>query len=172
MKKLTQILLSLFFALSVFPLLALAQDDPPPPPPNPPCCAPREPGLQSIVAPGSTNTQTVQAQISIPLSMLQIQGISQSQFVDRLSQSLFPGRDVEVIIATKRNVRENTLALANNQGLVAIQQTLYYRYQRSAVATEDLDRLNQIGLTDGTSYVNVTFVDDSASSSMLTSDLR
>lgn len=109
---------------------------------------------------GSGGMPTLQGQLVFSEEMLQLQGITRSQLIDRLSENLFPNKAVDLILLSKHTVTQPNLAQLSGlagRSLIAVQETLFYRTPRYAITTEQLDKLNQLGLTDGTMYVMVKF---------------
>ena len=144
-----------------------AQTSPPPPPP----CCPRAP------EPGETGTGglsgNVTAQLIVPQEMVRLYGGSRSQFVDRVTEAVFPGKSVQLIVRWHR--REDLLASDGGRsraesagaggagfGLIAIEETYVYRFPRSRLTPEQIDKLDELVLTDGEFSMKMSFVSGGA----------
>jgi hypothetical protein len=165
MRMLRVSLLVVGLCLFVTPIVLVAQNganvDPPPP-----ICCPRAPGL-----PGGefVSPLVIQGQFTVSLGMLEAQGISRKQFVDRMSIALFPNKSADVVISTKTMVSQTSLngpdarlgrqnPDASGQGLIAIQETMFYRIPLYGLNDSDFDGMEQLGLTDGRIQITIKFV--------------
>jgi hypothetical protein len=138
-------LVLIMFLMSVFvPCYALGQDLPPPK-----CCddAPPPPGPDSVVGSGT------QGQVTMPDSVLLAMGISRSQFLDRLAATLFPDQQITLIFSITATI--NTSASEQSPQLVTI--TYQYMIPRSQMTPEQIDALDQVVITDGVTYIQITF---------------
>jgi hypothetical protein len=133
---------------------------------TPPVCCPRSPEL-----PGGDqiNPVIIQGQFTISTGMLEAQGISRKQFVDRMSATFFPNKSADVVFSMKTTVTQTSLDGANaglgrqnldtgRQGLIAIQQTLFYRIPLYGLNAADFEAVEQLGLTDGAIQFTIKFV--------------
>jgi hypothetical protein len=149
------------FCLLATPITLFAQDgggtiDPPP------ICCPQSPDF-----PGGS--LVIQGQFLVSTGMLDAQGITRKQFIDRLSATFFPDKPADVVLSTKTLVSQPSLNGPNarlgrqnldagGQGLIAIQETLYYRIPLIGLNAADFEGVEQLGLTDGTIQITVRFV--------------
>jgi len=149
MKKLEVCLIALLFALFFLTSTLMAQDTTPPR-----CCAKWVNSVGFLADDGGM--PLIQGEFAVSDTILALQGITRSQFVDRLSESLFPGKAVDVVLASIQPIpgEEDNLI---GQSLVDGQEIYFYRIPRYAIEAEDLDMLDKFGLTDGVAYVSVTF---------------
>jgi hypothetical protein len=161
MRMLKVSLLAFGFCMLIMPIALFAQD----PGPIPPCC-PRSPDL-----PGESqmNPLVIQGQFLVSTGMLESQGITRMQFINRLSASFFPDKPVDVVLSTKTLVSQPSLNGPNarlgrqnldagGQGLIAIQETLFYRIPLYGLNAADFEGVEQLGLTDGTIQITIKFV--------------
>jgi hypothetical protein len=149
------------FCLLATPIALFAQDQHDPPPP----CCPRSPEF-----PGSQMSPVViQGQFLVSTGMLEAQGITRKQFIDRLSATFFPDKPADVVLSTKTLVSQPSLngpdarlgrqnLDASGQGLFAIQQTMFYRIPLYGLNAADFDAVEQLGLTNGTILIMIEFV--------------
>jgi hypothetical protein len=108
----------------------------------------------------NTTIPTFQAEFTVDEGMLELQDITRSQFLDRLSQSLFPGEIINLVLIYDNVSAPLSFSQQNDQDvkiLIMVKETLYYITPRHAVTSEDLDALDQIGLTNGMIFVKITF---------------
>jgi hypothetical protein len=153
MKTVWTFLLALFVFPVILPTTLLAQND------NPPKCCPQGGGSPGVQGEGK-GMPTLQGQLLISDEMLQAQGSTRSQFLDRLALTIFPQRSVDLVVVSKQVVPQSSLSgltTTNSQSLLGVEETLYYRTARLAVSNEDLDKFDQVGLTDGNFYVMISF---------------
>jgi hypothetical protein len=103
--------------------------------------------------------------------MLQSLGLTRTEFVDRMSEVFFPGTPVDLVVATKRTadpqsvsnqaasqIPDSTTSTDAEEGLLAVQETRFYRIPRSRLGAERLEILDQLYITDGKAYVSITFL--------------
>ena len=154
MRKYAEISFGGLLFLMLWPGFASAQGGPPPPP----CCG-HSPSaaLEDEVGATPMSLSTFYASEGT----LQTLGITRSQFLARLSQGLFPGRTVDVVLPTSRLVRAvdgvRDGAAADEAGQVVVEESRYYRSPKERPETQVLDTLDALYLTDGRVYVKVTF---------------
>jgi hypothetical protein len=160
-KSLALPLLTVFLAASLFPIISMAQETP-----LPPCC-PRSPGVTPDEV--SWSPQSFLGHFVVSREMLQLQGITRSQFIDRLSESLFPGKQVDLVISSKRHIDQISPnrtgrgsqidgALLNEEGLVQIEEVFFYRIPRYRLNSEQVEKLEEFSLTDGEINIKITFI--------------
>jgi len=153
MKKYAEILFGGFLFLMLWPSAARAQNDPPPP-----CC----PGAPSIAPEGEIGPAPVTlSAVYASEATLETLGITRGQFLQRLSEGLFPGASADVVLLTSRLMRADggvrVRASANEAGQVVVEERRYYRLRTDRLETQALDTLDELYLTDGAVYVRVTF---------------
>jgi hypothetical protein len=171
MKGLEVCLLALSAVLFLLSPSMLAQDVP-----TPVCCpgSPVASGEDNPALGGNNIKLIAQGRFLISESMLQSQGLTRKEFIDRISESLFQGKRIDLIIASRLPIVQPTAATfaslvgSQQQGLVekdliAAQQTLFYRVPFYALAFEEINSMDQIGLTDGKVYILVRFVRSASS---------
>ncbi len=151
MKKLEVCLITFFFAFLALPTALVAQTDPPT------RCCPNS-GNSATILGEDGSALSLQGEFVILDAMLELQGITRSQFVDRLSESLFPMATVDLILSSVEPIagKEDYLV---GQSLVDGQEYYFYRIPRYAISSEGLDLLDQVGITDGIAYVELFFVE-------------
>jgi hypothetical protein len=154
----------------VLPLSLMAQGNPPPP------CCPRSSDVPVDPDDVQRPVVPVQSDMIVPLQMLSSQTITRAQFIDRLSQVLFPGKDVEIVVASRLSgagtAAPSVTATDIEDGLLAVQETRLYRVARQRLSTQQIERLNQVYIADGELYVKVTFIDVSSYDSELAPSSR
>jgi len=155
MKKLQVSLLVLLIGLVLLPSTLLAQDGTPPP-----CCGPKPPTYGMAIS----NPTASDGSFTVSVDVLQSQGITRSQFVDRLSQALFPEKSADILVYSVTQTTSGQDARSQGfqmdsaaQGLIAMRQTLIYRLPRWTISSEELDKLDKVGLTDGQFSVTISF---------------
>jgi hypothetical protein len=154
MRKYAEILFGGLLFLMLCPSSASAQGGPPPPP-----CCPHDPSaaLEDEVGAAPVALSTFYASEGT----LQVLGITRSQFLARLSQGLFPGASVDVVLPISRVVRAmdgmTGRAGAVEAGEVVVEERRYHRLPKDSLETQALDRLDDLYLTDGQVYVKVSF---------------
>jgi hypothetical protein len=147
MKKLVISLFALFVALTVLPSAVMAQTNPPPR-----CCptnraAPEPPGA-------ADDTTMFLGQVAVSDADLALQGFTRSQFIDRISETMFPGQTVDLVLSSADWALEPVDGAGDS---VAVEEPYYFSVPRDAVASEDLDTVDQVILTDGSVYVAIIF---------------
>jgi hypothetical protein len=163
MRMLRVSLLVFGFCLLATPIALFAQDPPRDPPP--PCCprSPVFPGVDQI------SPAVIHGQFLMSTGMLEAQGITRKQFIDRLSATFFLDKPADVILSTKALVSQPSLNGPNarlgrqnldagGQGLIAIEETSYYRIPLYGLNAADFEGMEQLGLTDGTIQIKIKFV--------------
>ena len=153
MKRVTLCLLTIGLSFAVLSPLLMAQTTPPPPP-----CCPRSPG----VAPddGASKLPVSQMQLTVPVEWLQTQGMSRVQFLDRIAQMMFPGDQVDFVLAWKQEMSPSSnpaKAARDLPVLIAIQETYIYRIPRSGLKPEQLETLGECSMTNGSASIQVKF---------------
>jgi hypothetical protein len=108
----------------------------------------------------------VQSDLVVSLQMLDAQQVTRAQFIDRLSESLFPGKSVDVVLASKSGPVMQAGG-TEEDGLLAIQETRVYRFPRQRLSGQQLEQLRQVYIANGELYVKITFVDTSSYDSEL-----
>src|SRR5437867_231357 len=128
MRKYLEILFGTLF-LMLLPGFASAQVDPPPPP-----CCPKGPSMAS-----EDETRATPVSLSTFYASegtLQTLGLTRSQFLARLSQGLFPGASVDVVVPTSRAVSVidavRGRAAAGEAGQVGVVERRYYRLAKDS----------------------------------------
>jgi hypothetical protein len=122
--------------------------------PPPGCCTLDADDEQSLEA-------ASRSQFDISDGAIQRMGLTRSQFIDRLSDAMFPGKEVAIVI---RSSRVSSKSLGREQrgileeDLVAVEETRYYQIARSRMRSEDLSGLAQLYVTDGEIYVKINFI--------------
>jgi hypothetical protein len=88
-------------------------------------------------------------------------GLTRSQFIDRLSDAMFPGKQVALVIPSSR-ISGKSLARAREglleEDLIAVEETRFYQIERSRIRSEDLNGLAQLYVTDGEIYLKINFI--------------
>lgn len=163
MRKLAVALLFLLTILIAVPSDSAAQGLPPPP-----CCDGEGGKSVDITEPGSMTAPQTEVQISTDL--LRLWGTNRLEFVDRLSEALFPGKKIAFVFSLSRFVTEQSedgghASLPETERVVAVQETRFFRISRSRIHLEDLEAFDQFLLTDGEVYAKVAFVKSDAPSS-------
>ncbi len=156
MKKLLVSLVIFGFLMLLAPISLLAQNDPPP-------CCPRGPGaaVQSQVV-----SLVARGQLFVTTDMLQSQGITKREFVERLSTSMFAGKTVDLLVSVKSTISQpkpgDLIGPSIWSSLVAVEETRTYRVPLNSLDAEQLEALDQFGLTDGVAQLTVKFVKSDA----------
>ncbi len=135
-----------------------AQDNPPPK------CCPRSPEPIPTLTEEPAAPQPVQSELIVPRAMLQRQGITPTEFIDRVSEVMLPGRPVSIVMTSQNVINladqdARPAVAAQDDGLIAVQETRLFQQPRHRLTPEQLDRLNLLWITDGRLYIKVTFVD-------------
>lgn len=136
-------LVLIMFLISVFvPCYALGQEICPPK-----CCdSPQPPGPNP---PGTG----IQGQVTMPDSVLLAMGISRSQFLDRLAAGLFPDQQITLIFSITATMNVPASDQSPQLGTITYQ----YMIPRSEMTPEQIDALDQFVITDGVTYIQITF---------------
>ncbi len=150
MKKAEVCQIAFFFALLMLTSSVMAQTV------DPPHCCPNSGDSVGIVGEDG-GVLSLSGEFVISDAMLELQGITRSQFVDRLAGSLFPGKAVDLVLASVEPIPGEEDYLAG-QTLVDGQEYYFYKIPRYAVSSEQLDMLDQVGITDGITYVELLFI--------------
>ena len=131
----------------LIPCQAIAQDTNPPP-----CCDKQPPpGTESAVG------AELQGQVTMSDSMLLVMGLTRSQFLDRLSAGLFPDKAISLIFSVTTTISMPADASAKNQTPELVTVTYQYRLSRSQMKAAQIDALDQFVITDGITYIRMTF---------------
>jgi len=136
--------------------------------PLPPCCEPNGGGAPAMLTDRDAKpAQNDQHRITISDSIVRLMGISRTEFIDRLSASLFPGRRIELVLSSTSLVDPGALLIRKGRGgfepmdsdrsVVAVQLKRFYQVPRSLARSEEIDAQDQIFITDGESYIEVRF---------------
>ena len=113
----------------------------------------------------------IQSEFFVSPTMLQLRGITRSQYIDQLSDSLFSGTQVTLGVSTTRTfspadrdvrpVIDTTTA--NEDALVAVEETRHYWLPRNRLNSEQLDKLDEVSITDGQVYIKIVFAERTSS---------
>lgn len=161
MKKLNLFLLTVLSVVLLSPIALIAQGDPPP---QPGCC-PRGP---EAAGQDQTGSLVARGRILISTGMLQAQGITKREFVERLSVSIFAGKQVDLVLTVRSSadrLRPGSLSSVYDapvQGLMAVHETRVYRVPLYSLEAEQFEALEQFGLTDGVVQLTVRFIKSSS----------
>lgn len=156
MKKLRVCLYVCLFCFLLLPLAVYAQGNN-----NPPPCCPRAHGVPGEIT-LSIQPPTALARLDVSDVLLESQGITRRMLVDRMLQSFFPGRDVDVLV-TARTVLEPTIQTPTTSGRIQgrrfllIQETMTYRVSLLDLTSEEIDALDDFVLTDGNASIAIRF---------------
>ena len=131
---------------------------------NPPTCCSKELIMRNPdpVLPGDFH----QASLVVSADASAALGLTRRQFVDRLSEALFPGKEIYWVIPTTRLVAAPAFQTVANMssvaviepGLMAIQERRYYKIPKVQLQAEEMDRLTHLYVTDGQTYLRISFV--------------
>ena len=156
MRKIIVSLVTIGSFMLLAPLALMAQNDPPPPPPG--CC----PRGTEVAGQSQAGAPVAKGQLLISTGMLQAQGITKREFAERLSMSIFAGKAVDLVLSVTTTSNRPGLTGAVmapvSQALVAVQETRFYRVPLYSLDAQQLEALNQFGLTDGTVQIMVKFI--------------
>ena len=159
MKKLDVCFVMFLGFILLAPIGLMAQVPDPPPPP---CC----PRGSEVVGQTQVSPLVAKGQLIITNGMLQAQGITKREFVERLSTTMFPGKTVDLlltVISTVNQPGSGEIARAGYpQGLVTVQETRVYRVPLYSLDSAQMESLEQFGLTDGVGQLTVKFVETDA----------
>ena len=110
---------------------------------------------------GQSREPASRSRVDISESAIERMGLTHSQFIDRLSDAMFPGKQVAVVIPSSRIssklVGRGKYGL-QEQDLVAVQETWFYQIARYRMRSEDLEGAAELYLTDGETYLKISFV--------------
>ena len=151
-------LLVLFVSTS----LAIAQSDPPPP-----CCGGKgAPSIQmeAQLQSSGSSLSTFEVSEGLLLSL----GVTRGQFLERLSQSLLPGRVLNRVIYSTRSMNRPMIdsrrvgstdgeTVSLEEGLFAVEQRRFYQIPREQLQAEQLAGLDVLYLSDGEISIRVLF---------------
>ena len=101
------------------------------------------------------------SQFEISDNAIERMGLTRSQFIDRLSDAMFPGKQVAIVIPSSR-VSSKSLDTEQHgileEDLVAVEETRFYQIARDRMRSEDLEGAAELYLTDGEIYLRISFV--------------
>ena len=128
----------------------------------PPCCTSAPPRPDALVAPSDLGS------VRISESLLSSLQLTRYEFIDRLSNTLFPGHWVEVVMARTEEVPPGVTAFdrarfyQGNDGLgtgilVGMRQTSFYQLALSDVTPDELNSQTELYIKSGSVYVQVSF---------------
>jgi len=140
--------------------LAIAQSDPPPP-----CC--KSPSIQ-MEDQLQSSTATL-SKFEVSEGMLFSLGITRGQFLERLSQSLLPGRVLNRVIYSTRFMNRPIIdsrragftdgePVSLEEGLIGVEQRRFYQIAREQLQAEQLAGLDELYLSDGEISIRVLFI--------------
>jgi hypothetical protein len=151
---------SVLLAVVLMSVVALGQSA------GPPTCCSRE-----LLASASNQVQPAEfqrVQLIVSADASTALGMTRRQFVDRLAEALLPGKETYLVVPITRLLAPAELAAASSpdavpatgtdSGLMAVQEMRYYKVSKAQLRTEDLDRLTHLYLTDGQTYLRVSFI--------------
>jgi len=152
MKHFKMCLLTSVLAIFALSLNAYAQGGPPT------CCDSAKPiGASSDIQTSSSND------LYVSRGLLRTLQLSRGDILDRFSDMLFAGKNVELVISTSRFLAQAKQAAdAGEEGLLVVQEKRFYQVPRSRVTAEELETMDEVYLTDGTAFVKVAFGDSAA----------
>ena len=127
---------------------AMAQTFPPPP------CCPHDPIGDSLVG----GTPLLQAKLVVSNQTLQAAGLTRDQLLNTISGTFFPDKKVDLIIISKQMVSKPVF-VDSTWTVMATEQTTYYTTARSSITTDYLNAVTEIGLTDGNTWIKISFQD-------------
>ncbi len=149
MKKRIVSLVIFGFLMMLAPMSLLAQNDPPP-------CCPRGTGAAIQNQAGSL---VAGGQLFVTTDMLQSHGITKREFVESLSMSMFAGKTVDLLLSVKSTTNQpKPVDMIGSSSLVAVEETRVYRVPLYSLEAEQLEAMDQFGLTDGVAQLTVKFV--------------
>jgi hypothetical protein len=135
----------------IFPICsAMAQSFPPPP------CCPRDPIQDSVIIGG---LPSLGGDLVISNQTLQAAGMTRDQLLNAISASVFPGKNVDLVLISKQIVSKPAL-VGSTWAVMATEETVYYTTSRASITTDYLNAVTEIGLTDGTTWIKISFQDD------------
>jgi hypothetical protein len=101
----------------------------------------------------------LQAKLIISNQTLQASGLTRDQLLNAISGTFFPDKKVNLIIVSKQMVSKPVF-VNSTWTVMATEETMYYTTTRSAITTDYLNAVTEIGLTDGNSWVKISFQDE------------
>ena len=126
----------------------------------PPCCTSAPPRPDALVAPSDLGA------VRISESLLSSLQLTRYEFIDRLSNTLFPGQWVEIVMARTEEVPSATAFdraqfYLDNDGLgtgslVGMRRTSFYQLALSDVTPDELNGQNEWYIKSGSVYVQVS----------------
>jgi len=152
MKRFNLVLISSVFAVFVLCANSSAQGGPPG------CC-----DLRPATGTVETQADSSAGDVYVSSSLLRSLSLSRGEILDRFADLLFPGKSVDVVIASSRLLNQARQIGDSEEGLIAIQEKKFYQMPRSRVKPEELETTDELYLTDGSVYVRVSFAEGTAS---------
>jgi hypothetical protein len=152
MKRIKLCLLTSVLAILALSLNVYAQGGPPG------CCDSTKP----IGSSGDIQTSTSN-DLYVSRGLLRTLQLSRGDMLDRFSDMLFAGKNVELVISSTRFLTQpKEVADSGEEDLLVVQEKRYYRVPRSRVTAEELETMDEVFLTDGTAFVKVMFGDSAS----------
>jgi len=150
MKKSGLYLVLTLCAVLVIAFNAQAQGGPPG------CC------YQSGVRPDGDGSSTSGGGITVSRSLLRTLNVDRMGMLDRLGDMIFAGKRIELVISTTRVVTPRASARSDStEGtVIGVQEKKFVQIARNRVKVEDVEASSELYVTDGATYVKVSFVDD------------
>ena len=152
MKRFNLVLISSVFAVFVLCANSNAQGGPPG------CC-----DLRPTTGTVETQANSSAGDVYVSRSLLRSLSLSRGEILDRFADLLFPGKSVDLVIASSRLLTQARQIGDSEEGLIAIQEKKFYQMPRSRVKSEELETTDELYLTDGSVYVRVSFAEGTAS---------
>jgi hypothetical protein len=152
MKRFNLTLISSVFASFVLCANAHAQG-------GPPGCCDLRPATSTV----ETQADSTTGDVYVSRGLLRSLRLSRGEILDRFADLLFPGKSVDLVIASSRLLTQARQIGDSEEGLIAVEQKKFYQMPRSRVKSEELETTDELYLTDGRVYVRVSFVDGAAS---------
>ena len=152
MKRFKLCLLTSVLALFALSLNAYAQGGPPG------CCDSAKPISTSSDIQTSTSND-----LYVSRGLLRTLQLSRGDILDRFSDMLFAGKNVELVISSSRFLTQpKEAADAGEEGLLVVQEKRFYQVPRGRLTSEQLEAMDEVYLTDGNAFVKVTFGDSAS----------
>lgn len=156
MRKIGTLLSVSIVILFALPAPADAQGSGPPPPP---CCrwdATADNDGQAGVPAVPT------ARIQLSGNTVRQMGFTRAELLDRLSESLFPGKRTDLVFSASRFIERTpvdrpSFELRVPGRLLTVEEKRFYLVSRAQIQDVELESIDQLYLTDGIVYVKVTF---------------
>ena len=152
MKRFNLVLISSVFAVFVLCANSSAQGGPPG------CC-----DLRPATGTVETQANSSAGDVYVSSSLLRSLSLSRGEILDRFADLLFPGKSVDLVIASSRLLTQARQIGDSEEGLIAVQEKKFYQMPRSRVKSEELETTDELYLTDGSVYVRVSFAEGTAS---------